>query len=94
MDQFPQMLYKAGGPEEIHGGQFSTLIVGDAGALEVALASGWHETTAQAVAPAEPDEGAPTRAELEQKAAELGIKIDGRWSDKRLSAEIEVKLSA
>lgn len=94
MDQFPQMLYKSGGPEDIHGGRFSTLIVGDAGALEAALADGWHETTAQAAAPADPDEGAPTRSELEQKAAELGIKIDGRWSDKRLLAEIDAKLVA
>ena len=94
LDQFPQMVYKAGGPEEIHGGQFSTLIVGDAGALEAALADGWHETTVLAAAPVDPDEGAPTRAELEQKAGELGIKVDGRWSDKRLSAEIDAKLSA
>ena len=38
------------------------------------------------------DESAPTRAELEQKATELGIKFDGRTSDKRLLARIEAAL--
>jgi hypothetical protein len=31
------------------------------------------------------------RAALEAEAAELGIKIDGRWSDKRLAAEVAAK---
>lgn len=70
-------------------------------AYDAALASGWSETLAEAaerflappapaVAPApEPvSDAAPTRAELEQKAEELGIKVDGRWSDKRLAAAI------
>ena len=35
-----------------------------------------------------PDNAPPTRAELEQKAADLGIKYDGRWSDKRLASVI------
>lgn len=34
----------------------------------------------------------PTRDELERKATELGIKFDGRTSDKKLSAAIEAKL--
>ena len=38
------------------------------------------------------DNSPPTRAELEQKATELGIKIDGRWSDRRLLAEINLEL--
>lgn len=37
-------------------------------------------------------DGAPTRAELEQKAAELGIKIDRRWGDKRLLDAIDAAL--
>jgi hypothetical protein len=66
-------------------------------ALEAALADGWHESLAAAMAPPVaapvPDDDAPAlRAELEQKAEELGIKVDGRWSDKRLIAEIEAKM--
>lgn len=40
----------------------------------------------------EPDITPPTREELEQKATELGIKYDGRWSDKRLAAVISEKV--
>ena len=67
-------------------------------ALDAALANGWHDTMADAMAPpvAAPeaalvpaDDAPVTRAELEQKAEELGIKVDGRWSDKRLMTEIE-----
>jgi hypothetical protein len=66
-------------------------------ALEAALADGWHESLTAAMAPPEaapvPADDAPVmRAELEQKAEELGIKVDGRWSDKRLMAEIESKV--
>jgi hypothetical protein len=45
-------------------------------------------------APAAPERPAPVlsgRAALEEEAAKLGIKIDGRWSDKRLAAEIAAK---
>jgi len=38
------------------------------------------------------DNEAPTREELETKATELGIKFDGRTSDKKLNSLIESKL--
>jgi hypothetical protein len=42
-----------------------------------------------------PDDNAqPTRAELEAKAKELGIKFDGRTGDKKLGQLIQDKLSA
>lgn len=46
------------------------------------------------VAPAvEVEDNAPvTRSEMEQKAAELSIKIDRRWSDATLMARIEAAL--
>ena len=50
--------------------------------------------------PAEPvsslvvdDSAAPTRQELETKANELGIKFDGRYSDKRLTQLIDDALA-
>jgi hypothetical protein len=102
MQRFPQMLYRAGGSEEIHGGRFATLIVADESALSAALADGWRETTGAALealhvspdAPAtEPaDDAPPTRDELEQKARELGIKFDGRTGDKKLASLIAEKL--
>jgi hypothetical protein len=97
MTDFPRMVYKAGGAEEIHGGRFSTLIAHDADELESALADGWFLTTPEAVeaakAPATPDDSVPpTRDEIERKAAELGIKFDGRTSDKKLRYMIAATL--
>lgn len=40
------------------------------------------------------DDAAPTRAELEAKAGELGVKVDKRWSDKTLGEKIAAALSA
>lgn len=66
-----------------------------------AKADGWAETLEEAaglvplsVEPEAPADAPPTRAELEQKAAELGIKFDGRTGDKRLAALIAEKLGA
>ena len=39
------------------------------------------------------DDAPPTRAELEAKATELGIKFDGRTKDKKLGQLIQDKLS-
>lgn len=91
MDQFPQWLYRHG--EEPR-------LVRGADEHAQALADGWVEQPWEVVAPAEkpaaepvPDDDAPpTRAELEQKARELGIKFDGRWGDKRLADAIADKL--
>lgn len=49
MDQFPQMLYRAPGVEEIHGQKLASLIVHDAVQLEQAQAEGWHDSTTGAV---------------------------------------------
>ena len=58
----------------------------------------WREQTkakAEAVAPvAQPDDDVPpTRAELEAKATELGIRFDGRTRDKKLGQLIQDRLS-
>lgn len=97
-DEFPKMLFKAGGPEELHGGNFHTFIAQDEQDEAAALADGWHLTTPEAVAAvsksAAPvdDEAPPTRAELEAKATELGIKFDGRTTDAKLGEKIAAAL--
>lgn len=60
----------------------------------------WRESAKAAPAPAtepepEPvsDDAAPTRAELEAKATELGIRFDGRTKDKKLGQLIQDRLS-
>ena len=40
------------------------------------------------------DDAPPTRAELQQKADELGIKVDGRWSDRKLGDVIAAAIGA
>lgn len=100
MNDFPRMIYRAGGTEEIHGGRFSTLIVHNDDELAAALAEGWHLTTADASAPAlaapaaHDDNAPPTRAELEAKAAELNIEFSPRIGDAKLAERIAEKLKA
>lgn len=40
------------------------------------------------------DEAPLTRESLEAKAREIGIKVDGRWSDKRLMTELTKALES
>lgn len=49
-NSFPRMLYKAPGPEAIHGGQFATCIVEHDEDMSAALADGWRTTTPEAKA--------------------------------------------
>ena len=98
MDQFPCALYRMPGRDfETDLGWVQYATAADADALKAAKAEGWHETP-QAAADAlkaphhVADNAPPTRAELEQKATELGIAFDGRWGDKKLSAVIADKL--
>ena len=108
MHKFPQAIFQAGGQEPIEGRMFTTRMVHDAAQLEQALSDGWHESAPAAAeafdaaeaaklaeqgAKADVEETAPpTRAELEQKAADLGISVDKRWGDKRLADLIALKL--
>ena len=66
-----------------------------------ALQNGWFgtvgeasEAKAKATEPAKVVEPLPTRAELEAKATELGLKFDGRTSDKKLTDLIAAELEA
>jgi hypothetical protein len=103
MKSLPTMLYRVPGAHfGPPGFTYDFLGVATEEALEAALADGWHESLADALAPPVaapeaapvPADDAPVmRAELDQKAEELGIKVDGRWSDKRLIAEIEAKMA-
>lgn len=53
----------------------------------VAAASASEVVLSPAVDPSL-DDVPPTREELEAKAAELGIKVDKRWGDRRLMQEL------
>jgi N-formylglutamate amidohydrolase len=94
---FPTIVYRSPG---LHAGEFGKTYeskgVADAGELAAALAAGFHRTLIDACRPSQPvapaevpaDDAPPTRAELEQHATELGLKFDGRTTDRRLAALI------
>lgn len=92
------MLVKYPGPHQFQDGKYDHIVVLDED-IEATLADGWYRTPAEARAATEAhvlpkDPEPPTRAEMEQKATELGIKWDGRWGDKRLSDAIAEQLKA
>lgn len=100
MSEFAKMLYKVGGLEMIGGVGYDYVVVANQEEQDEAEAEGWHTTTDAALTAkkgaeeydrkefvAGPDD-APTRAELEAKATELGLKFDGRTADKRLAVMI------
>lgn len=87
--ELPRFVCKPGGPWALECGSFSVRIVHTDAELQESLAEGWHldQCAAQDAlrAPAAPS----ARAELEAKAKALGVKFDGRTSDKKLAAQIE-----
>lgn len=95
MDKFPMMVYKAPGPEFLHGfdvGLKTELALHEEDLVE-AKKQGWFETTTEAVeAFQKVDDSPATRTELETKARELGIKFDEFTTDADLSAAIDADL--
>lgn len=101
---YPRNVYKAPGSHDCQGGSFDLMSVNDEEEHEIAIIDGWHDSIPDAlegkkpasVAKTDPvvedDNAPPTRDEMITKAKELGINIDGRWSDKRLMQEIDSKM--
>lgn len=100
MDFEPTIVYKASGPHQRLGGTFDYKGVNTQEEFDTAIEAGWHADYAEMLNPKpkaapepepEPEpanDAAPTRAELEQKANELGLKFDGRTGDKKLGEMI------
>lgn len=101
---YPRNVYKSPGSHDCQGGSFDLMSVNDEEEHEIAIIDGWHDsipdalegkksTPVEKITPVVEDDNAPpTRDEMLAKAKELGIKVDGRWSDERLMQEIESKL--
>jgi hypothetical protein len=108
MLMFPRFVFKNGGPHQRQGGFYNQELVASEVEFNAALEAGWFATLPEAIAPVvtvvpvispeahEPDadEGAPTRAELEAKAKELGIEFGARIGDKKLLERITEALKA
>lgn len=96
--------------EKFQDGTYDWRNVADADELQAALDEGFHmgadvareaheaaeaDKRIKAANAEKPEDNAPpTRAELEAKAKELGIVVDGRMGDKKLAAQIADKLKA
>jgi hypothetical protein len=106
---FPTIVYRCPGPHwGPPGTTYQSSGVADQAALDKALSEGWYATLVEAVeaflnpAPArvaivsEPleDDAPPTRDEMMAKAAEIGLAVDRRWSDKTLANKIIEALEA
>lgn len=99
--QFPTILYKCPGDHQRPGGSYAYRAACDEDARALLIAEGWCDTLPEAIEAAKPkpvvvapvvveppppdDNQPPTRAEMEEKAKELGITFDGRTSDAKLS---------
>ncbi len=93
---FPTLVYKCPGDHQRTGGTYAYRGVAEQPQLDAALSDGWFLTLPEAIAgKAEEvvDDSAPTREELAIKAVELGIKFDGRTTDKALAEKIDLALA-
>jgi hypothetical protein len=102
--EYPAFVYRKADKARQDGSKFDTLLVHNDDERKSALDVGWADDVLQALAPKQktvvvdepvrvPDDDAPpTRAELESKATELGLKFDGRTSDRKLCLMIDEAL--
>ena len=100
MTEFPALVYKVPGKYVRPYGTYDFTGVNDAEELQAKLKEGWFCSLAEAidsenkeVITEEDDTAPPTRQELEEKATELGIKFDGRFSDKKIAQLIDETLA-
>ena len=90
MTEFPTLVYRDGGPYQRRGGTFRSIQVNSQAEYDDALADGC--VTHPDLIGQDTDNAPPTRAELEAKATELGLKFDGRTTDRKLLAAIDAAL--
>lgn len=96
------MVYRVPGKHVRPHGTYDFAGANNAEELEAKLKDGWFSSLPEAInsketapvteAKESDDIAPPTRQELEEKATELGIKFDGRFSDKKIAQLIEAAL--
>jgi hypothetical protein len=101
--EYPSMVYKVPGKHVRPHGTYDFTGVNNAEELQAKLKDGWFSSLPEAIdskqtapvveAVKVDDIAPPSRQELEEKATELGIKFDGRFSDKKISQLIEETLT-
>jgi hypothetical protein len=89
---FPRFVFRSPGSLVVDGGDVSQSLCEDNKQRTALLADGWHDSIPDAladyVADDQEEDAPPTRDEMLEQAAELGITVDKRWSDKTLLAKI------
>ena len=105
--EFPAFVYRCPGAHfGPNGTTYESIGVNDEAQLQSALKDGWSKTLVEAaISFIEPEEAIdsseeisnsfPTREEMIQQAAKIGLKIDRRWNDAKLIEKINeaMKLS-
>lgn len=96
------MVYKVPGKHVRPHGTYDFEGVNNAEELKAKLKEGWFSSFSEAIGAKKEvevvedkesdDTAPPSRQELEEKATELGIKFDGRFSDKKIAQLIEEAL--
>lgn len=99
---FPTFAYKTPGPhrDPVTKKTYDFAPAADEKQLAQLIEKGWYATKEEALTPKsveivqalQKDDLPPTRAEIEQMARDLGIKFDGRTSDKKLLKMIDDEL--
>jgi hypothetical protein len=102
MTEFPALVYRVPGKYVRPHGTYDFAGVNNAEELQTKLKEGWFSSLSEAIEPKKveavveaantDDIAPPTRQELEEKATELGIKFDGRFSDKKIAQLIDEAL--
>lgn len=97
------MVYKVPGKHVRPHGTYDFAGVNNIEEFEAKIKEGWFPSFSEATESKKielvtkevkaDDIAPPTRLELEEKATELGIKFDGRFSDKKISQLIEETLT-
>lgn len=96
--EFPTILYRTPGPHQGNGCSWDYIGAESDSEVSRLLGGGWFLTLPEAIEgkakALAADELPTTREELEAKAADIGLKFDGRTSDARLLERITEALNA
>ena len=91
--EYPRLMYRVGTAWTLESGTFDLLTVASADEAEAAHAEGWRLDQYAAAEEPESEPEPVTRAELEAKAAELGITYHHKTGDKKLAELIAARES-
>lgn len=86
-----KLVYKCPGHHQRDGGTYDFMPAKSEDEFNQLLQEGWFPSLPEAIEGV--SHAAPTRDELIQQATELGLKFDGRTSDKKLALMIDEALA-